>query len=151
MKLAALSALVGSAAAFPGLLNLDDKGPLLDLTGKGGLIDLSKLVNLTNSTILDFQSNRSSDNKFPAADPKNCPVNHDHKPAAKWNSDFPYNYAKNGLPGKGKGGYVVPAPDDEDHKFIHPKETDIRGPYVVLEVKLLPEKRLTMTAADAPA
>lgn len=128
MKLVALSALVGATAAFPGLLNLDGKGPLLDLTGKGGLIDLSKVINMSDSSVLDFNQDRERENTYPAADPKNCPVNHDHKPAAKWNPAFPYNHAKNGLPGRGKGGYQVPAPGDEDHKFIHPKETDIRGP-----------------------
>lgn len=153
MKLAAISALVGSTAAFPGLLNLggdgplldldlnkkvlnlDGKGPLLDLSGNGGLIDLSGLVNLSGLSILDFNQQRNGNNSFPVADPKNCPVNHDHKPAAKWNSKFPYNHAKGGLPGKGKGGYQVPAPGDEDHKFIHPKETDIRGPYVTVTIQ----------------
>lgn len=150
MKLAALSALVGSTAAFPALLNLDGKGPLidlkhkllnldgkgplLDLSGEGGLLDLSELINLTNSTILDFHQDMNSNNSYPAADPKNCPVNPDHKPAAKWNPDFPYSHAKNGLPGNSKGGYLVPAPGDEDHRFIAPKETDIRGPYVTLPV-----------------
>ncbi|KAM0713376.1 hypothetical protein Q7P37_010338 [Cladosporium fusiforme] len=142
MKLSVLSALVGSTAAFPGLINLgskkplldlsaldlSSKEPLLDLSGKGGLIDLSKIINLSNTSVLEFSKERNENNTYAAADPKNCPVNHDHKPAAKWNSKFPYNHAQNGLPGKGKGGYQVPAPGDEDHKFIAPKDTDIRGP-----------------------
>ncbi|KAK4182777.1 putative aromatic peroxygenase [Podospora australis] len=60
--------------------------------------------------------------------PVTCPFNPDHKPAAKWNKDFPYNHAKNGLPGKGKGGYQVPAPGDDEHRFMPPTERDIRGP-----------------------
>lgn len=128
MKLAAISALIVSAAAFPALLNLDGKAPLLDLdldlraltgSGKNKTIDLS---------VLELNQKAAKANIFKHADPKNCPVNKDHKPAAKWNSKFPYNHAKNGLPGKGKGGYLVPHPEDEDHKFIHPGPNDIRGP-----------------------
>ena len=41
-----------------------------------------------------------------------CPNNPNHVPAAAYNSKYPYNGAKNGLPGKGKGGYLVPAKVD---------------------------------------
>ncbi|EKG16824.1 Chloroperoxidase [Macrophomina phaseolina MS6] len=41
---------------------------------------------------------------------------------------FPYNNAKNGVPGNGKGGYQVPAPGDTAHQFIAPTAHDIRGP-----------------------
>jgi hypothetical protein len=40
----------------------------------------------------------------------------------------PYNGAKGGGPGKGGGGYLVPAPGDTDHQFIAPTDQDIRGP-----------------------
>lgn len=128
MKLATISALVGSAAAFPALLNLNGKDALLDLgalkgSGKNSVIDLS-VLELNQKTA---KANTKS-KMFPAADPKNCPHNPNHVPAAKWNEKFPYNHAKNGLPGKGVGGYLVPHPDDEDHKFIHPGPNDIRGP-----------------------
>lgn len=143
MKLATFSILAGSTAAFPALLNLGGNGPLLDLkskeglidlgsgdgllglTGKGGLLDLSALSNLS---VADFNQQRAKTNTWPAADPALCPFNPDHKPAAAWNPDFPYSGAKGGLPGNGKGGYQVPAPGDEDHKFIQPGPNDIRGP-----------------------
>ena len=38
-----------------------------------------------------------------------CPFNANHKPAAPITDKYPYNGAKNGQPGKGKGGYQVPA------------------------------------------
>jgi hypothetical protein len=41
--------------------------------------------------------------------PDSCPFNANHKPANPITSKYPYNGAKNGLPGKGKGGYQVPA------------------------------------------
>merc|ERR1712070_475784 len=42
---------------------------------------------------------------------------------------FPFNNAKNGVPGNGKGGYQVPAPGDTAHQFEAPNpNTDIRGP-----------------------
>ena len=138
MKLAAVAALAGSATAFPGLanhglnkkglLNLGGDGKLLDLSSLSNVSDLSDLVKLSDKSPTDFNEERAKDDDFPFADPKNCPFNPDHKPAAKWNEKFPYNYAKNGLPGKGKGGYLVPAPGDEDHKFIAPGKNDIRGP-----------------------
>jgi hypothetical protein len=38
-----------------------------------------------------------------------CPFNPDHVPAASITDEYPYNGAINGLPGKGQGGYQVPA------------------------------------------
>jgi len=150
MKLATFSLLAGSTAAFPALLNLSGKGKLLDLrgdgglldlggtlglgegdggllglTGKGGILDLSGVANLS---VLDVNLQQAKANKWPAADPATCPFNKDHKPAAKWNPKFPYNSAQNGLPGNGKGGFQVPMPGDDDHKFIAPGPNDIRGP-----------------------
>ncbi|KAI9727893.1 MAG: hypothetical protein M1828_005298 [Chrysothrix sp. TS-e1954] len=64
-----------------------------------------------------------------AQDPASCPVNPNHKGAAKFNAKYPYNGAKNGLPGKGVGGYQVPAPGDTAHAFVAPDySVDIRGP-----------------------
>lgn len=57
-----------------------------------------------------------------------CPFNPGHVPAPGISTAYPYNSAKNVLPGKGVGGYQVPAPGDTDHQFIAPKSTDIRGP-----------------------
>lgn len=58
-----------------------------------------------------------------------CPFNPNHVPAPLVTSEYPYNNAKNGLPGNGKGGYQVPAPGDTVHQFIAPDpKTDIRGP-----------------------
>jgi hypothetical protein len=129
MKLVGLSALAGTTAAFPALLNLGGKGSLvnlngkdglLDLGGSGGLIDVSGNGPLLNLTVLELNAKTAAKNTYPAADPKNCPYNANHVPAAAWDPKFPYNYAKNGLPGKGLGGYQVPMPGDEAHKFIAP-------------------------------
>lgn len=63
-----------------------------------------------------------------AQDPAVCPNNPNHKGAAPYNAKYPYNGARNGLPGKGKGGYQVPAPGDTAHAFVAPDYTkDIRG------------------------
>ncbi|KAF2745595.1 Cloroperoxidase [Sporormia fimetaria CBS 119925] len=58
----------------------------------------------------------------------NCPFNPDHKPGVGSTLRFPYGKARFGLPGTGKGGYQVPAPGDEAHKFMPPTDKDIRGP-----------------------
>ncbi|THV43716.1 hypothetical protein BGAL_1034g00010 [Botrytis galanthina] len=65
-------------------------------------------------------------------DTTSCPFNANHIDAPGISDSYPYNGAKNGLAGKGKGGYQVPAPGDTDHQFIAPKSTDIRGPCPVL-------------------
>jgi hypothetical protein len=49
-------------------------------------------------------------------------------PAAPVTAKYPYNNAKNGLPGNGKGGYMVPADGDTEHQFVAPGANDIRGP-----------------------
>ena len=58
----------------------------------------------------------------------NCPFNPNHKPAAPVTDAYPYNNARNGLPGNGKGGYKVPADGDTAHYFVAPGANDIRGP-----------------------
>ncbi|KAK4496979.1 hypothetical protein PRZ48_011428 [Zasmidium cellare] len=64
-----------------------------------------------------------------ARDSADCPFNANHEPAAPVTADFPYNNAKDGKPGNGKGGYLVPAPGDTAHEFRMPDpKTDIRGP-----------------------
>lgn len=152
MKLAAVAALAGSVAAFPGLLNLDLSGnkKLLDLSSLSNVSDLSDLVDISDKSPRDLNEERAKEDDYAASDPKNCPFNPDHKPAAEWNPKFPYNHAKNGLPGEGKGGYLVPDPDDEDHKFIAPGKNDIRGPYVFAFTILPAKPRLTSIPA-APA
>lgn len=58
-----------------------------------------------------------------------CPFNPNHVPAAPVTAQFPYNNAKNGQQGNGKGGYLIPDPRDKAHQFQKPNpKTDIRGP-----------------------
>lgn len=60
--------------------------------------------------------------------PATCPFNANHVPAPLVTDEFPYNNAKNGLPGNGVGGYKVPADGDTVHQFVAPGPNDIRGP-----------------------
>ncbi|KAJ4294179.1 hypothetical protein N0V90_007869 [Kalmusia sp. IMI 367209] len=60
--------------------------------------------------------------------PRDCPFNPDHKNAAPITDEYPYNGAKNGVAGKGVGGYQVPDPGDTAHAFEEPGPNDIRGP-----------------------
>jgi hypothetical protein len=57
-----------------------------------------------------------------------CPFNAKHVNAPGISSKYPYNGAKNGQQGKGKGGYKVPANGDTAHYFVAPGPNDIRGP-----------------------
>ena len=61
-----------------------------------------------------------------------CPFNPSHVPAAPITAKFPYNGAINGLSGKGKGGYQVPAPGDKAHQFVAPGPNDIRKYSLIL-------------------
>ncbi|EHL00974.1 Cloroperoxidase [Glarea lozoyensis ATCC 20868] len=60
--------------------------------------------------------------------PATCPNNPNHVPAPGITAQYPYNGAKNGAPGKGVGGYRVPAVGDTAHQFVAPGPNDIRGP-----------------------
>lgn len=57
-----------------------------------------------------------------------CPFNSVHPGAAPYNAKYPYTGARNGLPGTGKGGILVPAAGDTAHAFEAPGPNDIRGP-----------------------
>ncbi|KAK4498625.1 hypothetical protein PRZ48_009135 [Zasmidium cellare] len=71
---------------------------------------------------------RSQASQFGARDSPQCPNNPNHVPAPLVTDQYPYNGAKNGKPGNGKGGYLVPAPGDTVHYFQAPGPLDIRGP-----------------------
>jgi hypothetical protein len=66
--------------------------------------------------------------------PLTCPNNPNHVPAPGITYQYPYNGAKHGLPGNGKGGYRVPADGDTAHQFVAPGPNDIRGPCPGLNV-----------------
>ncbi|KAF2766508.1 Cloroperoxidase [Teratosphaeria nubilosa] len=59
-----------------------------------------------------------------------CPVYVTRQGAAPYNDIYPSSYtgAKDGLPGTGKGGVLVPAKGDTAHAYEAPSSTDIRGP-----------------------
>lgn len=77
-----------------------------------------------DSTLLKRQQSGGSN----PGGPTTCPFNPNHLPAPGITPEFPYNNAKNGLPGLGKGGYLVPAPGDLAHQYVPPGPNDIRGP-----------------------
>lgn len=60
--------------------------------------------------------------------PVTCPFNPNHVPAPGITPQFPYNNAQNGLPGRGVGGFLVPAIGDHAHQYTPPGPNDIRGP-----------------------
>jgi hypothetical protein len=59
-----------------------------------------------------------------------CPVHLIPQGAAPYSEHYPSKYtgAKNGLPGTGKGGVLVPAANDTAHAYSPPSSSDIRGP-----------------------
>ena len=69
---------------------------------------------------------RQQSGGFQKGGPATCPFNPNHPGAAPITSQYPYNGAVNGLPGKGVGGYQVPAPGDTAHQFVAPGPNDIR-------------------------
>jgi len=107
MKYALVSALAGGASAFPWVV--DAPGVDSSLLGRRSL----------------HSRQQAGEGAGSAAQ---CPFNADHVPAAPFNSKYPYNNAKNGAPGDAKGGYQVPAPGDDAHKYVAAGKNDIRGP-----------------------
>jgi hypothetical protein len=83
-----------------------------------------------DSTLLPRNRNvkRQSSNTGYDYAPGTCPFNANHQPAAPYNSKYPYTGARNGAPGSGKGGILVPADGDTAHAFQAPGPNDIRGP-----------------------
>ena len=59
-----------------------------------------------------------------------CPVHLTRQGAAPYSKYYPSQYtgAKNGQPGTGKGGVLVPAAGDTAHAYEAPGPSDIRGP-----------------------
>jgi hypothetical protein len=106
MKQAIFAALVTSASAFPWVVDVEG----------------------VDSSMLGARHHRRQQTGEGAGGPATCPFNSDHKPAAAYDATYPYNGAKNGQPGKGKGGYQVPAKGDDAHKYVAPGKNDIRGP-----------------------
>lgn len=110
-----LSLLTASASAFPWVANMPG-------------VDSSMLAGYKEAKMKRQQTGTG------AGGPATCPNNPVHKGAAPYNPAYPYNGAKNGLPGKGVGGYQVPAPGDTAHAFVAPGPNDIRGPCPGLNV-----------------
>lgn len=106
MKNAVLfSALLSSASAFPWVVN----APGVD------------------SSLFTKQRRQQPGGSDPGG-AATCPFNANHQGAAPFNAAYPYNSAQNGQPGKGIGGYLVPATGDTAHAFVAPGANDIRGP-----------------------
>lgn len=65
-----------------------------------------------------------------------CPIHLTRQGAAPYSSLYPsaYTGAKNGLPGTGKGGVLVPAAGDTAHAYSAPSSSDIRGPCPALNM-----------------
>ncbi|KAF2721568.1 Cloroperoxidase [Polychaeton citri CBS 116435] len=114
-NIAALSLLAASASAFPWVV--DQAG-----------VDSSLLPKHRRSW------KRQQSGGGNAGGPATCPFNANHVPAAPVTSQFPYNNAKDGKQGNGKGGYQVPAPGDTAHTYKAPTANDIRGPCPGLNV-----------------
>ncbi|KAF2151619.1 Cloroperoxidase [Myriangium duriaei CBS 260.36] len=85
---------------------------------------IASLPDVTNKHLLTRQQSGGGQ----PGGPLTCPFNPNHEWPTPSNSKFPYNGAINGIPGRGVGGYQVPSPGDDAHKFIAPRSTDIRGP-----------------------
>ncbi|CAD0022981.1 unnamed protein product [Aureobasidium pullulans] len=107
-NIAIASLLVASASAFPWVV--DQPGVDSSLLGEGRKAR---------------RQQAGGNQKGGAA---SCPFNANHQGAAPYNDKYPYNGAKNGAPGKGIGGYQVPAPGDTAHQYVAPGANDIRGP-----------------------
>ncbi|KAL1306180.1 hypothetical protein AAFC00_004282 [Neodothiora populina] len=88
---------------------------------------VAKMPGVDSSLLKARHSKRQQPGTGPGS-AASCPFNANHVPAAPYSPDYPYNHAFNGTAGNGVGGFQVPAPGDDAHKFIAPGPNDIRGP-----------------------
>ena len=107
MKYSTIPLLVSGAAAFPFVMNE---------------------AGVDSSLLRAARLGRRQQTGEGAGGPATCPFNANHVPAAPVTAKYPYNNAKNGVAGKGIGGYQVPATGDTAHYFVAPGANDIRGP-----------------------
>lgn len=77
-----------------------------------------------------------------------CPVNLVRKGAAPYSDVYPSKYtgAKNGLPGTGKGGVLVPAEGDTAHAYVVPGSRDVRGPWYAFATTTTPDTTTPATS-----
>ena len=80
------------------------------------------------SLFLKGHSKRQQSGGSNPGGPATCPFNPNHQAAAPITSQYPYNNARDGLPGNGAGGFLVPAEGDTAHQYVAPGANDIRGP-----------------------
>ncbi|KAI7469716.1 Cloroperoxidase [Hortaea werneckii] len=106
-SLSLAAAVLPLSSAYPWALNIAN--------GEGNAADISEAVTSTLSK---------------RADRGTCPVHLLRKGAAPYSDVYPSKYtgAKNGLPGTGKGGVLVPAKGDTAHAYVKPSASDVRGP-----------------------
>jgi len=91
---------------------------LLALVGDAnGYAWMEKLANGEPATTLDKRA-------------ATCPIHLTPQGAAPYSEYYPSKYtgARDGLPGTGKGGVLVPAANDTAHAYSPPSSSDIRGP-----------------------
>ncbi|KAI7230516.1 hypothetical protein KC317_g17116, partial [Hortaea werneckii] len=106
-SLSLAAAVIPLSSAYPWALNIAN--------GEGNAAEISEAVTSTLSK---------------RADGGTCPVHLLRKGAAPYSDVYPSKYtgAKNGLPGTGKGGVLVPAKGDTAHAYVKPSASDVRGP-----------------------
>ena len=99
------------------------------VTGAYGFPFVANMPGVDSSMLPQRTRERRQQNGEGAGSAAQCAFNPNHVPAAPVTKQYPYNNAKDGKPGNGKGGYLVPDPNDKAHQFVAPNyKTDIRGP-----------------------
>ncbi len=105
-----------------------------------------------DSSLLRLKPKRQQSGGSNPGGPATCPFNPNHLPAPGITDQYPYNGAKNGLPGKGVGGYQVPAPGDTAHYFVPPGPNDIvRTPSPIIPNPIPPSKNKKVEAHICPS
>ena len=93
-----------------------------------------------DASLLRLKPKRQQSGGSNPGGPATCPFNPNHVPAPGITAQYPYNGAKNGLPGKGVGGYQVPAPGDTAHYFVPPGPNDIVRTLLLSLTPFLPKR-----------
>jgi hypothetical protein len=95
-----------------------------------------------DASLLRLKPKRQQSGGSNPGGPATCPFNPNHVPAPGITAQYPYNGAQNGLPGKGVGGYQVPAPGDTAHYFVPPGPNDIVRTLLFSLISFLSKKEI---------
>lgn len=103
------------------------------LSGASAFPWVANVPGVDSSALNTVQRRQQNPQPGGPGSPETCPFNPNHVDAVPV-AEGQYNDARGGRKGLERGGFQVPEPGDDAHRFIAPTSQDIRGPCPGLNV-----------------